>query len=138
MYFASVLLDIWPIGGSNLRPSNKQNRGKIHSLKGTTRAKFSNFHNLWKPYDNNACIGYRQPKSYKGTPGVLKHYSSFPLASPGGPLKNVVCYREDKAAGTQFLPSPCVLNAYVTILSLRRLSLSSMQDVWHGEFRATK
>ncbi len=38
---------------SNLRPSNKQNRGKIHSL------------------------------------------------------KNVVSYRKDKAAGTQFLPSPC-------------------------------
>ncbi len=24
-------------------------------------------------------------------------------------LKNVVCYRKDKAAGTQFLPSPCDL-----------------------------
>ncbi len=24
-------------------------------------------------------------------------------------LKNVVCYRKDKAAGTQFLPSPCEL-----------------------------
>ncbi len=39
---------------TNLRPSSKQNRGKIHSL------------------------------------------------------KNVVCYRKDKAAGRQLLPSPCV------------------------------
>ncbi len=38
---------------TNLKPSGKQTRGKIHSL------------------------------------------------------KNVVCYRKDKAAGTQFLPSPC-------------------------------
>ncbi len=43
---------------SNPRPSNKQNRGKIHSP------------------------------------------------------KNVVCYRKDKAAGTQFLSSPCENDGY--------------------------
>ncbi len=33
-------------------------------VKGTTRVKFSNFHNLWKPHDNNVYIGYRQSKLY--------------------------------------------------------------------------
>ena len=31
------------------------------SFKGTTRVKFSNTDNLWKPHDNNVCIDYRQP-----------------------------------------------------------------------------
>ncbi len=51
---------------TNLRPSSKQNRGQIHSL------------------------------------------------------KNVVCYRKDKAAGTQFLPSPC------------EFILISSQQTWSG------
>ncbi len=29
-------------------------------VKGTTRAKFSNSNNLWKPHDNNVCIGYKE------------------------------------------------------------------------------
>ncbi len=68
MYFASV---------SNLGPSSKQNRGKIHSL------------------------------------------------------KNVVCYRKDKASGTQFLPSPCGLyifkNGNSTFLVI---SLSFCSRLW--------
>ena len=53
-------------------------------LKGTTRVKFSNSPNLWKPHDNNVDIGYT---CFKGTPGVLKHYSGSPMTNPGGPLK---------------------------------------------------
>ncbi len=26
---------------------------------------------------------------FKGTPGVLKHYSGLPMANPGGPLKHI-------------------------------------------------
>ena len=33
-------------------------------FKGTTRVKFSNSHNLWKPHGNSVYIGYRQPKTY--------------------------------------------------------------------------
>ncbi len=38
---------------------------------------------------NNICMGLIGNTCFKGTPGVLKHYSGLPLASPGGPLKEI-------------------------------------------------
>ncbi len=29
---------------------------------------------------------------FKGTPGVLNHYSGLPMANPGGPLKVVIVF----------------------------------------------
>ncbi len=40
-------------------------------IKGTTRVNFSNSHNLWKPYDNNVYIGYRQPKPHIHTNDMI-------------------------------------------------------------------
>ncbi len=58
-------------------------------------------------------------------------------------LKNVVCYRKDKAAGTQFLPSPCdkpcqenkgvfhMSGAYVYVNShIQEKVLLSKSDQW--------
>ncbi len=32
------------------------------------------------------CMGLIGNTCFKGTPGVLKHYCSLPMANPGGPL----------------------------------------------------
>ncbi len=65
---AGNILFILHNGGSVNRPSpHTMPVAKVaqwKTLKGTTRVKFSNSHNLWKPHDNNVCIGYRQPKLY--------------------------------------------------------------------------
>ncbi len=37
-------------------------------------------------YTSDICMGFIGNTCFKGTPGVLKHYSGLPLASPGGPL----------------------------------------------------
>ncbi len=38
---------------------------------------------------------------------IREMYFASVLLATGSSLKNAVCYRKDKAAGTQFLPSPC-------------------------------
>ncbi len=64
-------------------------------VKGTTRVKFSNPHNVWKLHNNGVYIDQRQPKQimglignacFKGTPGISKHCSGLPTINPGGPL----------------------------------------------------
>ena len=35
---------------------------EITPIKGTSRARFCILHNVWKPHDNRAYTGYRQPK----------------------------------------------------------------------------
>ncbi len=38
-------------------------------------------------YTSDICMGLIGTTCFKGTPGVLKHYSGLPMANPGGPLK---------------------------------------------------
>ncbi len=37
-------------------------------------------------YTSDICMGLIGNTCFKGTPGVLKHYSGLPMANPGGPL----------------------------------------------------
>ncbi len=38
-------------------------------------------------YTSDIYMGLIGNTCFKGTPGVLKHYSGLPTANPGGPLK---------------------------------------------------
>ncbi len=37
-------------------------------------------------YTSDICMGLNGDNCFKGTPGVLKHYSGLPMANPDGPL----------------------------------------------------
>ncbi len=50
-------------------------------------------------YTSDICMGLIGNTCFKGTPGVLKHYSGLPMANPGGLLKERVSVNRGGGGG---------------------------------------
>ncbi len=70
---------------------------------------------------------YHRGRAETGTGSLV-----LPVAGKIHSLKNVVCYRKDKAAGRQFLPSPCELDATCICLATSLLESSKPPRALEG------
>ena len=92
----ALTVTIWELVFSLITQSrathNMHNTGEyVGNLKGTTRVKFSNSHNVRKLHDNSVYINYRQPKPHIHTKDMV-------LVREYTPLFEAACTRECLAA----------------------------------------